>query len=1046
MASRILRFLVLVLFGSTGLAIFRRIRGQRRENRGPARVPRAGATPSAAAARPTVEARRTSGRRGPKLPVRRVLWITGILLLAGSVTFALFTKTTTNTGNTYASAADFRAPTVDRSVIQPNGGNNASAGWVKQGQSYFVYANVTDTGNPASGISSVTANVCNVTSTSCSSVAMTAGSYTANSVTYNYRSAAQTASNPLSEGTKSYSITAADTASNSGNASFNVTVDNTAPTVTRQIACGGSGCSSTGYVGAAKTYFVYAQVSDGASGVNTVTTDPRTITATASATTAMTTSGGPWTIGGNTYNYRTAQLTADAGIVDASIKAYTVTPSDNLGNTTSPSANATVDNVAPVKDNFLLNKTLAGRLSGAIGASDGYLIYADLSDAASGVDTSTATTDVSTLTTGETSVPMCYSASGYAVNTFGGTGTTTYDYKSDNDGSPCDGTFTSLTTDAGLTEVSKTFTITFKDNAGNSTTGNNSLTIDNTSDTVSNFEINNTSGGTTGRLEQNDKISFGMNTSVDPEGVLSGWFGDTGNVVVRLIDGGGTCVASSDQLQVYNAANSAPTNLGTVCLGGTGYNTSGSTITFGATGTPSNMAMGCLTACTDVTLGTQSAAAAIQAGNTTAVWTPGSFYDAAGNNLQTTPVSKTVDNTAPTISAARICGGTTCSADWVGQGKTYFIYANATDANAGIDANTGVKADVSNITTGATSVALTTCSSGCVVNGITYAYKSAQQTASNPISGTKAWTLSVTDKDSNKATSTPTATVDNTAPSVASSVISKTPGYLASNVKQGGSYFVYANVSDANSGLDTVTANVNNVTTGQTAVALTAGSFSTQGVSYNYRSAALTSSNPLTAGAKTYTITATDNAVNSASPSFNVTVDNTALDASDVQCTNVGTAGLPNNGDICNFTHNDNVDPFSVNPIASWTGTSTTVAVRFLNDGTGSVPAACDTGTNDTMVIYNAANSAQITALGCVNLGLTNYVTANLTCTASTLIQPTVPGTVNRVTLGGCPTFTAGTGTSTLGYYPSTSLYGDAGNNLTDTTVQNETGTADRDF
>ena len=91
--------------------------------------------------------------------------------------------------NTYSSKADWKAPTVDRSVIQPNGGNNASAGFVKQGQSYFVYANVTDTGNPASGISSVTANVCNVTSASCSAVAMTAGSYTVNSITYNYRSA-----------------------------------------------------------------------------------------------------------------------------------------------------------------------------------------------------------------------------------------------------------------------------------------------------------------------------------------------------------------------------------------------------------------------------------------------------------------------------------------------------------------------------------------------------------------------------------------------------------------------------------------------------------------------------------------------------------------------------------------------------------------------------------------------------------------------------------------------------------------------------------------
>jgi len=74
-----------------------------------------------------------------------------ILLLAGATTLALFTNTSANSGNTYASSTDWKAPTVSGSVIQPNGGNNGSTGWVKQGQSYFVYANVTDTGNPASG-------------------------------------------------------------------------------------------------------------------------------------------------------------------------------------------------------------------------------------------------------------------------------------------------------------------------------------------------------------------------------------------------------------------------------------------------------------------------------------------------------------------------------------------------------------------------------------------------------------------------------------------------------------------------------------------------------------------------------------------------------------------------------------------------------------------------------------------------------------------------------------------------------------------------------
>jgi hypothetical protein len=1192
MASRIFRLLVLLLLGGTGLAVFRRIAakvgGEKRLARKPAAAPR----PQPVAARRKAAPR--SGHRGLKLPVRRVLWIAGILLLAGSVTFALFTKTTTNTGNTYAAAADFRAPTVDRSTVLQIFTNETGAGNVAAGRVYFIYANVSDTGNPASGISSVTANACNVTSgAGCGSVAMNSGSYTVNGVSYNYQSGSLTADPGLTEGSKSYSINASDNNSNSGNTGFNLNVDNTAPTVARQIACGGSGCTTTGYVGASKTYYVYAQVTDSASGVDTVTTDPRNITASASATTAMSASGGPWTIGGNSYNYRSIQLTGDSGLTNASTKSYTVTTQDKVWNSTSPSANATVDNVAPTVGTPDLDKNF-GQFQNHIRANANYVLYAEPSDAASGVDTAAVTANVDVdasnrLTTGATSVKMCYSAGGYSVPVYHTTTPGVYHYKSDSDG-VCDGSFTLLTTDSGLPEVSRNWNVTVADNAGNSATGSRTANINNTSNAAVDAKISNTSGGTIGKLELGDQVNFNFNGTNDPAPALAGWSGNaadgSGNVVARLIDGGGSCVASSDQLQVFDAANTTATKLGTVCLGGTGYNATGSTITFGATGTPSTLEAA-FTNPFQLTLGTSSnptctgGTGCTQATDTTATWTPSSgMYDLSGNSTLTTPASYSIDNTAPTISGTRICGGSACSADYVGQGKAYFIYANASDANAGIDGTNGVKADVSNITTGATSVALTTCSSNCTVNGTTYGYKSAQQTANGSLSGTKNWTLTVKDQVSNQATTTPTATVDNnaptltraqiqrtannnpgffkqgdqyyvyaeladtggsgidpaaitanvavasnvistgktsvtmcsnggpftvggqsytyrsdddgvcggtavaltsdasitdgsktynvtfddnannvttgtpsvtedsTAPSVTASTLSKQTGYLKDRLKSAVAYFPYANVTDAGVGVSTVTANVNNITAGQTALAMVSGSYSTQGVSYNYRPASTVTSGTLTNGASlTWTLAVTDSLGNTASPSgTNATADTAVPDASDIQCTNSGTAGLPNNGDICNFTHTENIDPFSVSPIASWTGTSTTVAVRFLDAGTGSVPAACDTGLNDTVVIYNAANSAQITAMGCVNLGDDDYVTANQTCTSSTLIQPAVPGAVNRVTLGGCPTFTAGSGTSTLGYYPSTSLYDAAGNNLTDTTVQNETGTADRDF
>jgi hypothetical protein len=1065
MASfRILRFLAALLFGAAGLAIFRRAsaRSGGQPSGGPSTQP--SGSPEAVSSSPAPA--RPPKRQGPRPPVRRVLSVVTILLFAGAATFALFTKTSANSGNTYASASDYRAPTVDRSVIQPNGGNNASAGYVKQNQSYFVYANVTDTGSPASGISSVTGNVCNVTSTSCSAVAMTAGSYTVNSVTYNYRSAALTSTNPLSEGSKSFSITATDVATNSGNTSFNVTVDNTGPTVTRSMTCNSTSCTSD-YVGAGKTYSVYAQVTDSASGLNTVTTDPRNITAAASATTAMSTAGGPWTVGGNSYNYRSIQLTADSGLVDASTKNFTIAATDNVTNSTTPTDTATVDNTAPTVPQPDLDKNF-GRFQNRIRVNAPYFLYADASDAASGVNTSGATANAAidvanTLSTGKTSVALCYSGSGYSIPVYHSTTNAVYDFKVDADG-VCDASFTSLTSDSGLPEGTRNFQVTVTDNAGNSTTTSRQVSINNTQNTASDAKIQNASGGTVGKLELNDQMNFNFSDGTDPASVLSGWDGNgadgTGNVVARLIDGGGSCVASSDQLQVWNATNTTQTNLGTVCLGGTSYNATGSTITFGATGTPSTLEAG-FTNPVQLTLGTSSnptctgGTGCTQSTDTTATWTPGSgMYDIAGNTTLTTAASYSMDNTAPTISATRLCGGSKCSADWVGQGKTYFVYANATDANAGISGTTGVTADLSNITAGASSVALTTCASNCTVNGTTYTYKSAQQTASNPISGSKTWTLTVKDLVQNQATSTPSATVDNTAPTVSNSVIAKSSGtglYLSGKVKTSGTYYVYANVTDANSGVDTVTANVavasNVITTGQTAVTLNSGAFSVNGTAYNYRSAAVTADAGLVdASTKTYNVTATDNAVNSTTLGTpTVTIDNTAPVANTttkVAATNqTGTVSKPDVGDKIVYTYSEQIDPESI--LAGWTGASTNITVRMNNN------TACpgSANANDNVTIFNTGNTTQAN-IGCVDLLTTAYVTANVTfgqtgsTTLSTMVQS---GNAITVTLGSTVGTTVTTaGTRNMIWWPSASAFDVAGNAET-ATSQAETDN-DTDF
>ena len=201
-------------------------------------------------------------------------------------------------------------------------------------------------------------------------------------------------------------------------------------------------------------------------------------------------------------------------------------------------------------------------------------------------------------------------------------------------------------------------------------------------------------------------------------------------------------------------------------------------------------------------------------------------------------------------------------------------------------------------------------------------------------------------------------------------------------------YFVYANVTDAGSGVATVRANVSTVTTGQTALALVAGSYSIGGVSYNYRSASVTANAVLAEGAKAYTITATDVATNSVTQGgFSVTVDNTRPTGTNVQTTNAGVAGQPGLGDTMTLTFSEQIDPQTV--LAGWTGTSTPVVVRITQAAGG-----------DQVTVRNAANTA-VLPLGTVNLVGTNYVTVTRDFgtpgTASTMVQS---GNSITVTLG----------------------------------------------
>ncbi len=141
------------------------------------------------------------------------------------------------------------------------------------------------------------------------------------------------------------------------------------------------------------------------------------------------------------------------------------------------------------------------------------------------------------------------------------------------------------------------------------------------------------------------------------------------------------------------------------------------------------------------------------------------------------------------------------------------------------------------------------------------------------------FTVTATDNAGNAGTTNGSATADNTAPTVSgaavATVVTNVPGY----VSQGRDYVVYGDPSDAASGIWKLTAKASNLTTGQTALAMPAcvASCSAGGVAHGYTSAATTANATLSAGSKTYTLTATDNAGNATTTSNQtVIVDNTA--------------------------------------------------------------------------------------------------------------------------------------------------------------------------
>ena len=141
-------------------------------------------------------------------------------VLAVGFSAASFTDTEQNP-QTVTAIADWVAPTAGASEIAKTQGG--AAGYIKASGAYRIYANVTESGNPASGTASVKADVSSITSSQ-TAVSLVAGSFEAGGVSYSYRSAELTAKSNLSTGSKNYTLTLADAAGNSRAQTFDVTV------------------------------------------------------------------------------------------------------------------------------------------------------------------------------------------------------------------------------------------------------------------------------------------------------------------------------------------------------------------------------------------------------------------------------------------------------------------------------------------------------------------------------------------------------------------------------------------------------------------------------------------------------------------------------------------------------------------------------------------------------------------------------------------------------------------------------------------------------
>lgn len=172
-----------------------------------------------------------------------------VVALAGAWTggtFAAFTSPQGSPGNTVTAAPDWRAPAIGTGGV---GKASGPLGVARDNDTVYMFLNVTETGNPASGVANVTASAYVPAYNQTIQFPMSAGSWTVRGQTFNYRSDPVVVPNGFGNQTLTVDVTATDNAGNSDTASFPVVFDNTAPTATNIQTGNGGGTNGLAQAG-----------------------------------------------------------------------------------------------------------------------------------------------------------------------------------------------------------------------------------------------------------------------------------------------------------------------------------------------------------------------------------------------------------------------------------------------------------------------------------------------------------------------------------------------------------------------------------------------------------------------------------------------------------------------------------------------------------------------------------------------------------------------------------------------------------------------------